>query len=170
MKNLLKYTYLLDLNKIKESIEDLWQRYQGILDNKESTWEDLNEARAILYFLGYLYPEKIALNSLESRIRYIEPVISLDDFLLAIDSKDEKVLEKYRENEGASTLNLFACSPSAQSIERFGLASLTNKKFNRLKEFYLIIKNIKNRVKDNTYLDEGRFNEIYSKLKPKDYF
>jgi len=142
MRDLLKYTYLLEVNRIRKIIERLWQRYEEILDNKNSSWEDLNEARAILYFLGYLYPEKIALGSLESRIKHIEPKISLDRFLVAIDRKDKKILKKYKDNE----------------------------KFNKLKGFYLVVKDIKNRVKNNTYLDEERFNKIYSKLRPKDYF
>lgn len=142
MKDLLKYTYLLDVKNIGESIDRLWQKYQGILNNEKSSWEDLNEGRAILYFLGYLFPEKIALESLENRIKYVKPVISLDKFLLVIDRNDKKFLDKYK----------------------------NNKKFNKLKEFYLVIKNIKNRVKNNTYLDEERFNKIYSKLKPKGYF
>lgn len=142
MKELLKYTYLLDTKGIKKRIEYLWKRYQRILGNKKSSFEDLNEARAILYFLGYLYPEKIALESLEKRIKYIKPGITLDKFLLAIDRNDKKILNKYK----------------------------NNKKFNKLKEFYLIVKDIKNRVKNNTYLDEGRFNKLYSKLKPKNYF
>lgn len=140
MKDLLKYTYLLDIEKIKESIENLWQRYQEIL--KKPSWEELNEARAILYFIGYLYPEKIALESLEKRIKSIEPNISLDEFFLAIDRNDKEVLDRYRDNE----------------------------KFNKLKEFYLIVKDIKNRVRNNAYLDEERFNEIYSKFKPENYF
>jgi len=142
MKDLLKYTYLLNTDRIKKNIERLWERYQKILDNKKSSWEDLNEARAILYFLGYLYPEKIVLGSLENRIKYIKPIISLDKFLLSVDRGDETILKKYR----------------------------NNKEFNKLKDFYLMVKDIKNRVKNNTYLDEGRFNELYSKLKPKDYF
>ena len=142
MKNLLKNTYLLNIKKIKKDIERLWGRYQKILNNKKSSWEDLNEARAILYFLGYLYPEKIALGSLGGRVKYIKPKISLDTFLLAIDRNDKKILNGYKDS----------------------------KKFNRLKDFYLIVKDIKNRVKNNTYLDEERFNKFYSKLKPKDYF
>ena len=141
MKNLFKYTYLLDIEKIESSIEILWERYQEILDNK-SSWEDLNEARAILYFLGYLYPEKIALESLENRIKHIKPEINLDEFLLAIDRNDQELLNKYKDN----------------------------KEFNKLKDFYLIVKRIKNKIKDNSYLDEERFNKIYSNLKPKDYF
>lgn len=142
MKDLLKYTYLLDTEKIKESIENLWKRYQRIVNSKKPSWEELNEARATLYFIGYLYPEKIALESLERRIGSIKPTLSLDEFLLAIDRNNKKILNKYKDNE----------------------------RFNKLKDFYLIVKNIKNRVKNNTYLDEGRFNKIYSKLKPKDYF
>lgn len=142
MKDLLKYTYLLDLKKIDESIERLWKRYQKILDNKKSTWEDLNEARAILYFLGYIYCEKIALESLKRRIRFVKPPISLDKFLLAADKKDEVILKKYR----------------------------SNKNFSKLRDFYLLVKKIKNRAVDGSYLDEKRFNKIYNKLKPRGYF
>jgi hypothetical protein len=132
----------LDIGGIIREINNLVEEYQMILDNKDTSSEDLNEARAILYFIGYLYPEKIALESLEKRIKNIIPTISLDEFLLAIDRKDKKVLSKYENNE----------------------------KLNRLKEFYLIIKDIKNRVRNNTYLDEERFNQLYFRLKPEDYF
>lgn len=142
MKDLLKYTYLLDLKKIDESIESLWKRYQAILDNKKSTWEDLNEARAILFFLGHIFTEEIALESLEKRLKFIKPAINLDKFLLAIDGKDDTVLKKYK----------------------------NNKNFAKLRDFYLLVKNIKNRKKGEWYLDEKRFNKIYNKLKPKGYF
>ena len=95
------------------------------------------------YFLGHIFTEKIALESLERRIKFIRPKISLDNFLLVIDSQDEKVLGKYK----------------------------NNKKFNRLQEFYLIVKSIKNRVnRDSTYLDEETFNKKFNRLKPKNYF
>jgi hypothetical protein len=142
MTELLKYTYLLDVKGVRRSIELLWSKYQKILDNKKSSWEDLNEARAILYFIGYLYPEKIALQSLASRIKHVKPGISLDRFLRATDRNDRIVLGKYKNNDN----------------------------FNKLKEIYLAVKDIKNRVKNNAYLDEERFNRLYSKLKPKDYF
>jgi hypothetical protein len=141
MKDLLKYTYLLDIENIENEIVRLWERYQKILNKKKLSWEELNEARAILYFLGYLYPEKIAIESLESRIKIIRPKISLDKFFLAIDGNNKEILKKYKDNE----------------------------KFNKLKKFYLIVKNIKNKVKNNSYLDEQRFNEIYSKLEQKLY-
>lgn len=142
MKDLLKYTYLLDLKKIDESIEKLWKRYQTILDDKKSTWEDLNEARAILFFLGHIFCEEIALGSLEKRVKFVRPAISLDNFLLAVDKKDEVVFDKHK----------------------------NNKNFLKLRDFYLLVKGIKNRKKGEWYLDEKRFNKIYEKLKPKGYF
>ena len=142
MKYLLKYTYLLDLEKINISIENLWKGYQNILNDKKSTWEDLNEARAILFFLGHIFCEEMALGSLEKRVKFIRPSISLDDFLLAVDRNDKVVLKKYK----------------------------NNKNFTKLRGFYLIVKGIKNRAKGDWYLDEKRFNNIYNKLKPKNYF
>ncbi|HLM83917.1 MAG TPA: hypothetical protein VK254_01735 [Candidatus Bathyarchaeia archaeon] len=142
MKDLLKYTYLLDLEKIDANIEKLWNRYQKILDDKKSTWEDLNEARAILFFLGHMFTEEIALGSLEKRVKFIKPMISLDNFLLAVDRKDDSILKKYK----------------------------NNKNFAKLRDFYLLVKGIKNRRKGEWYLDEKRFNEVYDKKKPKDYF
>ncbi len=141
MIELLKNTYLLNTKEIERNINSLWNRYQEILD-KKSSFEELNEARAILYLLGYLYPEKIALESLESRVKYLIPKIIFDDFLTIIDENNEKMMQKYKNNI----------------------------KFNQLKEFYLIVKKIKNKVKNHSYLDEDRFNDIYLKVKPKDYF
>lgn len=142
MINLLKHTYLLDLKAIKVDIERLWNRYQRIINNKNSSWNDLNEARAILYFLGHLYPEHLALESLERRIKFIKPKITLDKFFLIIDKNDVENLKKYAKNE----------------------------RFNKLKELYLIVKSVKNRVKNGVYLDEEKFNKAYAKRKPKNYF
>lgn len=142
MIKLLKNVYLLDIEAIKREIERLWTRYQKIINSEKSSWKDLNEARATLYSLGRLYPEGIVLESLERRVKYIKPKIGLDGFLTAIDRDDAKVLRKYKKNE----------------------------KFNKLKELYLITKGIKNRVKNNIYLDEEKFNEAYAKLEPKNYW
>ncbi|TSC95391.1 MAG: hypothetical protein Athens101410_570 [Parcubacteria group bacterium Athens1014_10] len=131
MLDLLKYTYLFDIKKIRESIEKLWQRYQKILNDENSTAEDLYEARVILYILGYFYPEKFALEAIERRIQYIEPKITLENFLKIVDS--EKDCNKY------------------------------NEIFNKLRDFYLIIKDIKNRKQNGSYLDEERFNKIFTK-------
>lgn len=134
---------MLDIRGIKRSINNLWNEYQKILDNPKATWEDINRARAILYFLGCIFAEKIAVESLEKRIHFIKPKISLLDFLVAVDSS--KLLKKYKNNE----------------------------KFQKLKNFYLAVKDIKMKIrkeKDGMYLDEKRFNKKYKKLKPKGYF
>ncbi len=142
MKDLLKETYLLDVKKMAKSIERLWQEYQIVLDSKNPSWEDANRARAIIFFLGYFYPEKIVSESLEKRVPLIRPAITIDKFLEAVDKKDGKILKKYAKNE----------------------------KFHKLERFYLLAKKIKNRAKNGSYLDEERFNRLYSKLKPKGYF
>lgn len=142
MINLLKNTYLLKTKEIKKEIELFWIRYQKILQKRRVSWADLNEARAILYFLGYLYPEKIALTSLIRRVKCLKPKISLVEFLSAIDRDNQKIISKYK----------------------------NNKKFNQLKEFYLVVKSIKNREKNNSYLDEDNFNRLYEQKRPKDYF
>lgn len=142
MKDLLKHTYNFQPEKIGKDIERLWRRYQKILDGRKTTWDEINEARAILYFIGYIYPEIITAGSLERRVPFIKPRITLDKFLSAIDGNDQKIMRKYRKN----------------------------KKFIQLKKFYLIVKRNKNRVKNGWYLDEGRFNEKYAKLKPKGYY
>ena len=143
MLTLLKNVYLLDTDGIRQNIERLWKEYQDILDNKAANWEDINRARSILYFLGHIFTEKIALESLARRVNLIRPKILIDDFLTAIDSDNKLLLNKYKNNE----------------------------QFFQLKKFYLIVKSIKNRVnRDSTYLDEETFNKKYNKLKPKDYF
>lgn len=145
IEDLIKYVYILDIKKIEKSIDDLWHEYQKILDNPNVTWEEVNKARAILYFLGHIFAEEIAVESLKRRIIFIKPKISLIDFLMAIDSGNNKILDKYGRN----------------------------KKFQMLKTFYLAVKNIKMKIRrkeDALYLDEERFNEKYKKLKPKNYF
>src|SRR3989339_559029 len=143
MLDLLKNIYIFDVEMMGDCLEKLWNRYQDILSKEDCSWEEINEARAILYYLGHIFTEHIALESLERRIKFVEPEISIDDFLLAIDSNNEKILSIYKEDD----------------------------KFNKLKNFYLLVKGIKNRVnQDGTYLDEETFNKKYDKLRPDDYF
>src|SRR3989339_385555 len=119
MLDLLKNIYIFDVEMMGDCLEKLWNRYQDI------------------------FTKDIALESLERRIKFVEPEISIDDFLLAIDSNNEKILSIYKEDD----------------------------KFNKLKNFYLLVKGIKNRVnQDGTYLDEETFNKKYDKLRPDDYF
>lgn len=140
MLKLLQATYLLDNKIISREMDKFWKKYQKILSDKKVNWNKINEARAILYFLGYLYPEKIALESLERRVKLIKPKISLDKFLLLVDQN--KILKKYQRN----------------------------KSFLKLSRFYKTVKTIKNKVKNNSYLDEERFNKLYNSLRPKNYF
>lgn len=139
MLNILKNIYLLDNRGLKIEIGKNWKRYKKIIDKKDPTWPELNEARAILYFLGYLFPEKIALESLSRRVKYIKPKISLEKFLLSVDTNDDKYSK--------------------------------NKEYLILKEFYAIVKSIKNKIgNDGSYLSEKRFNTLYAKKRPKNYF
>lgn len=136
---------MLDIKKIEKSIDDLWHEYQKILDNPNATWEEVNKARAILYFLGHIFAEEIAVESLKRRIIFIKPKINLLDFLTAVDKNSNKILSKYK----------------------------NNKKFQILRNFYLTVKDIKMKMRKNSdklYLDEQRFNKKYIKLKPKNYF
>jgi hypothetical protein len=143
MIKILKYTYLLDNKSLAREIEWLWQKYLKILDRKQPLWPELNEARAILYLLGYYFPEVIAAESLKKRVKYINPKISLDRFLAAIDRNEKKILSRYSRNS----------------------------RYKKLRDFYLITKSIKNRVRhDGSYLEEKTFNRLYRNAKPKNYF
>lgn len=139
MLKILKKTYLLDNNGLKKEIDKEWKRYEAIIGKKNPNWEELNEARAILYVLGYLFPEKIALESLRKRVKYIKPKISLEKFLISVHTKDLKYSR--------------------------------NKEYLILKEFYNIVKSIKNKIgSDGSYLNEKTFNKAYIKKRPKNYF
>jgi len=134
-------TYRMDLAGIKKYLEQLWREYQVIINGKPN-WKQINRARAILYFIGHIYPEWIAVQSLERRVRFIKPSITLDLLLIAVDRNDKKVMKKYQRSEV----------------------------FQKLVQYYKIVKNIKNRVVNGTYLDEATFNKRYKKLQPKDYY
>lgn len=145
ISDLIKYVYLLDIDGIRNSIDDLWFEYQKILDDPGADWEDINRARANLYFLGHIFAEQIVPESLEKRLKFIRPEITLTNFLIAIDGNDQKILVRYK----------------------------NNKKFQEIRNLYLATKEIKMRVRrkgDELYLDEKRFNEKYEKLKPRNYF
>ena len=78
MEQVLKYTYLLDVDKIEEELEKLWERYQEILDNPN--WLDLNEARSILYIIGHIYCEEIAPGAIERRLHLLKEKLTLIEF------------------------------------------------------------------------------------------
>jgi hypothetical protein len=129
---------MLDNEKIKKELDSLWTRYQLILDNKDSSWEELNEARAILFLIGQVYCEQIAPKAIERRLHDIKTNFTLPEFLNLVD-KNSPELAKQRENET----------------------------FRKLEEFYKIIKENKNKsVGGKYYLDEERFIQKYNESNP----
>ncbi len=136
MINLLKYTYLLDTEKIQKELDSLWKKYSDIL--KKPNWDDLNEARSILYLTGNFYCEKIAPEAIERRLHLLKKEISLIDFLTLVDSKSERLSELRKDP-------MFA----------------------KLETFYLIVKNFKNNfVGGDYYLNEEKFIKLYNKHNP----
>ncbi|MBU2025210.1 MAG: hypothetical protein ABIC19_02305 [Patescibacteria group bacterium] len=136
MQQLLKHTYLLNIDKIQADLERLWKRYQHILGNP--SWNNLNEARAILYLAGQIYCEQIAVDAIERRLPLLKKPISLSQFLILIDSK----------------------SPKQKRYNKDPL-------FLKLKKFYTVIKKFKNKsVGGKYYLDEQRFIRLYNKHNP----
>ena len=138
MIKLMKYTYLLENDKIRNELELMYQKYSGFLAKAEEMWQQLNEARAILYLTGQVYCEQIAPESIQRRLHLLKQPLQLPEFLHLIDSNSEKISE-LRQDE------LFA----------------------KLEEFYKIIKEYKNKYSNGKfYLDEERFIELYNKLNP----
>jgi hypothetical protein len=50
MIDLMKYTYMMQPEKVEEELEKLWNRYQYIINHETPNREEMNEARAILFF------------------------------------------------------------------------------------------------------------------------
>ncbi len=138
MIELMKYTYLLENDKIKNELELMYQKYSGFLGKAEEMWQQLNEARAILYLTGQVYCEQIAVDVIKRRLHLLKQPLQLSEFLNLIDSNSEK-LNELREEE----------------------------LFRKLEEFYKIIKEYKNKYsKGKFYLDEEKFIEFYNLFNP----
>ncbi|MBU1204052.1 MAG: hypothetical protein KKG60_03220 [Nanoarchaeota archaeon] len=138
MINLMKYTYLMEPEKISEELDNLWNEYQQIINQENPTWKEVNEARAILFLTGQIYCEKIAVEAIERRLHLLKVKLSLLEFLDLIDKNSEK-LEELRKDE----------------------------LFNKLERFYRIIKAYKNKyIKGKYYLEEERFLKVYEKVNP----
>ncbi|MBU2638675.1 MAG: hypothetical protein KJ955_06905 [Nanoarchaeota archaeon] len=136
MIGLMKYTYLMNPEKISEELDKLWNRYLEIINNESPSWEEINEARAILFLTGQVYCEKIAVEAIERRLHLLKTKLSLIEFLVLIDKNSEK-LEELRKDE----------------------------LFEKLERFYRVIKGYKNRyLKGKYYLEEERFLKIYEKV------
>jgi hypothetical protein len=138
MIDLMKYTYMMEPGKIEEELEILWNRYKDILDKKNPTWEEVNEARAILFLTGNIYCEKIAVEAIERRLHLLKNKLSLIEFFNLIDKNSEKLSEMRKEEL-----------------------------FEKLEKFYKIIKKYKNRYNDGKYyLDEEKFIQRYEETNP----
>ena len=138
MINLMKYTYMLEPEKIERELNNLWEKYQKIINKKDATWEEMNEARAILFLTGQIYCEQIAVEAIEKRLHLLKEPISQIEFFSLIDSKSKK-LEEMRKDA----------------------------LFLKLEKFYRIIKAFKNKYTNGKfYLDEEKFIEKYNKSSP----
>ena len=138
MIELMKYTYLMEPEKVEAELEKLWNRYQTIINQENTTWEEMNEARAILFLTWHIYCEEIAVAAIERRIHLLPEQFSLIDFFMVIDSNSER-LDYLRKH----------------------------KLFNKLERYYNIIKNYKNNhVEGKYYLEEEKFLKRYKKLSP----
>jgi len=132
MISLMKYTYMLEPEKIGEELGKLWYRYQRIINSNDSDWDDINEARALLYLTGQIYCEKIAIEAIERRLHLLKVEISLIEFLDLVDKESEK-LEELRKDE----------------------------LFGKLEVFYRIVRGYKNRyIDEEYYFEEGSFEKV----------
>ncbi len=142
MLELMKYTYMLNSEKIKKELDKLWEKYKKIIDNKNSTWEKINEARAILFLTGKIYCEQIAVEAIERRLHLLKERLTILEFFNLID-KESKRLQELRKDE----------------------------LFSKLEEFYRIVKEFKNKYSSGKfYLDEEKFIKRYNELIPDKYF
>jgi len=135
----MKYTYLLDYEKVEKELNNYWERYKKILEDKNVSWEDLNEARAILFLTGQVYCEQIAIEAIKKRLHLLKEKITILEFFDLVD-KNSKKLDELRKD----------------------------KLFLKLEKFYRIIKEFKNRyLGGKFYLDEEKFIEKYNKSNPE---
>lgn len=142
MIELMKHTYMLEPKKVKNDLNRLWEKYQKIIHDKDADWEQLNEARAILFLTGNMYCEEIAVKAIERRLHLLKEKISLIEFFDLIDKESSK-LKKLREDA----------------------------LFSRLEKFYRVIKEYKNRYHEGKfYLDEEKFIKEYNKKIPDEDF
>lgn len=138
----MKYTYLMEPERVQEELDCLWNKYQEIINQNNPTWEEINEARAILFLTGRIYCEKIAVEAIERRLHLLPAKLSLIEFLDLID-KNSVRLGELRKDE----------------------------LFSRLEQFYKVIKRYKNKyLEGKYYLEEEKFLKTYERVNPKKEF
>jgi hypothetical protein len=83
---------MLDINKVKEDLKKIWERYQFLLDNAK-TEEEITEARVYIYFLGNFYAETFGKEAIEYRLKnlHLTPL----EFYMMVDKNSPK-LKEYR--------------------------------------------------------------------------
>ena len=134
----MKYTYLLEIEKIKEELDKFWKKYQEILHNSNSTWEEINEARAILFLTGQIYCEDIAVKAIERRLHLLKEKLTLIEFFDLIDKNSLRLRELRNDSL-----------------------------FSDLEKFYKIIKEYKYKYNEGKYyLDEEKFLKRYKEKNP----
>ena len=146
---ILQNTYLFRVTRIDELITELFYRYINTLNyinteikngrNHVELVEKIESARAILYFLGYIYCESFGIGAIERRLRAfdIEPL----RFYEIID------------REGTFDLSY--------------LNILETRHFNKIIDFYKMLKKWKNLIipGHQLYLAEDYYNETRRRIK-----
>ena len=138
MIELMKYTYMMEPYKIGIELDKLWNRYVFILNKPRINWEEINEARAILFLTGKVYCEDISTEAIKRRLHLLKEKLNLIEFFSLIDKNSEKITH-LREDEF----------------------------FKKLEVFYKTIKEYKNKyIGGKYYLNEEEFIKKYSEINP----
>jgi len=139
MIDLMKYTYMMEPEKISAELDRFWNEYQSILNNINSSWDDINRARAILYLTGQIYCEKLAVEAIQRRLHMLDEKLELLEFLDLVDKESERLVGLRKDS-----------------------------KFCVLEKFYRVVKKYKNlNVGGSYYLDEEKFIKKHSEKNPK---
>ncbi len=102
--------------------------------NNTRTLKDIEEARAYLYILGVFFTEQFGVDAIQRRLENLPFNLLLLGFFEVADKK--KIPVKYNNNAD----------------------------FRKLVRYYNLLKKYKNIVKNNSYLDEDRFDQLKAKI------
>ena len=128
----------MEPQKIQAELAILWDKYQAIINQAEPSWEEVNEARAILFLTGQIFCEEVAVEAIARRLHLLKTPLTLIEFLELIDANSER-LEELRQD----------------------------KLFDKLEQYYLATKGYKNKyVEGKYYLEEEKFIKIYERVNP----
>lgn len=138
MINLMKYTYMMKPEKAQEELNKLWDRYLSIINKETPSWEEINEARSILYLTGQVFCERIGIEAIERRLHLLKEKMTLIEFFSLIDQNSEKLAELRKDEL-----------------------------FDKLERFYRVLKGYKNKYIDGKhYLEEEKFLKKHEKANP----